>query len=111
MVAGMSEKAPLPTTPQQAEPQPAQREDSAIYQKDRLVARVVEPEIDSDAREIRFAELYNSDYLLLPDECEFRQHRILIRKIAYATNIDRQEMHKGRILRGVKAEILGYREQ
>ena len=111
MAAGMNEKPPLSTAPQQTQLQIARRENDAVYQNGRLVARVADPEIDLDAREIRFAELYNSDCLLLPDECEFRQHRILIRKITYATNTERAALQKGRILRGVKAEILGYREQ
>ena len=111
MAVGMDGKPPLSTAPQQTQPQAKRREDDAIYQNDRLVARVADPEINLDAKEIHFAEVYNSDCLLLPDECEFRQHRILIRKIAYATNTEREALHKGRILKGVKAEILGYREQ
>ena len=87
------------------------REQDAIYQKGKLVARVLEPEIDADAREIRFEEIYNSDYLVIPDECEFQKYRIVIQRIAYATKVDRQLGHKGRILRGCVADILGYREQ
>ncbi|HLI35687.1 MAG TPA: hypothetical protein VKW70_11620 [Terriglobia bacterium] len=96
-----------------SQPQPAtpiQRENDAIYQRGQVVARVLEPEIDLESKEIRFGELYNSDHLLLPDECEFQQHRILVRKIAYATKVEKDSLHKGRILRGVTAEILGYRE-
>lgn len=87
------------------------REHDAIYQKGKLVARVVEPEIDADAKEIRFGEIYNSDYLLLPDECEFQKYRIVIQRIAYSTKVDKQSGHKGRILQGCVADILGYREQ
>ncbi len=99
-----------PTRAQSRASSPVQRENDAIYQRGQVVARVIDPEIDLEAKEIRFAELYNSDYLLLPDECEFQQHRILVRKIAYATKVEKESLHKGRILRGVTAEILGYRE-
>ena len=87
------------------------REPDAIYQKDRLVARVIDPEIDSEAKEIRFSEVHNSDDLLLPEECEFQKYRILIQRIAYASKVNKDEPHKGRILRGVVAELLGFREQ
>ncbi|MGH9359076.1 MAG: hypothetical protein ACRD22_10940 [Terriglobia bacterium] len=89
----------------------AAREDDAIYQNDRLVARVLEAEIDAGAKEIRFGEIYNSEHLLLPDDCEYQRYRIIVRKIAYASKVEKESIHKGRILRGVTAEILGYREQ
>jgi len=92
-------------------PVTAIREDDAIYQNGRLAGRVLEPEVDSDAKEIRFGEIYNSDGLLLPEECDFQRYRIVVRKIAYASKVEKDSLHKGRILRGVKAEILGYREQ
>jgi hypothetical protein len=101
------------TTPQtQAEVAAAKaREPDAIYQGDGIVARVLDPEVDLEAKEIRFREIYNSDDLLLPDECEFQKYRLLIQRIAYASRINKEEPHKGRILRGVVAELLGYREQ
>lgn len=89
----------------------AVRKDDAIYQNGEIVAQAMGPEVDTGANEIRFAELSNSDRLLLPDECEFQQYRILVRKIGYATKEDRESLHKGRILRDVTATILGYREQ
>ena len=98
----------------QATEQPAPlaaREDDAIYQNDRLVARVLEPMIDSESREIQFGEIYHSDHLLLPEECEYQKYRIIIQRIAFASRVDRQAPEKGRVLRGVVAEILGYREQ
>lgn len=82
-----------------------------IYQAGKAVARVEEPEVNSESKEIHFAELSNSDLLLLPEECEFQAYRILVRKIGYATKEDKQLVHKGRILRDVTAKILGYREQ
>jgi len=88
-----------------------ERESNAIYQNQRLVARVVGEEINPPAKEIRFAEVFNSDELLLPEECDFQKYRILIQSVAYASRIDKEAPHKGRILRGVVAEILGYREQ
>jgi hypothetical protein len=48
---------------------------------------------------------------LLPEECEFQKYRILIQRIAHASRVDKQEPHKGRTLRGVTADLLGYREQ
>lgn len=87
------------------------REPDAIYQKNRVVARVVEPEVDLEAKEIRFQEINRSDELLLPEECEFQKFRILIQDISWAVKLDRGNEHLGRILRGVRADILGYREQ
>ena len=99
----------LTSKPSSSEPQP--REDDAVYQNGRVVARVADPQVDSEAKEIRFAELSNSDELLLPDECEFQKYTIMVQRIAHATKVDKAAPHKGRVLRDVVAEILGYREQ
>lgn len=98
-----------PQTIPSAEPQA--REQDAIYQNNRRVARVNQPEVDAAAKEIRFDEVYDSEYLLLPEECEFQKYRLLVRRVEYASKVNKEEPHKGRILRGVAAEILGYREQ
>ena len=87
------------------------RQDDAIYQDDERVAKTIEAEVDLEAKEIHFGELYESDPLLLPDECEYQKYRILIRKIAFAASLDKNAPNKGRVLRGVIAEILGHREQ
>ena len=87
------------------------REDDAIYQNDRLVARVLDARVDQEAREIRFGEIFSSDDLLLPDDCEFRNYRILIQHVGFASKEERGEAHKGRVLRGAVAEILGFRNQ
>lgn len=52
-----------------------------------------------------------SDHLMLLEECEFQKYRIVIQRIAYGSKIDRTAPEKGRVLRGVVAEILGYRAQ
>jgi hypothetical protein len=96
---------------QKAPAAPAVREPDAIYQNGKLVARTLDPEVDTEAKEILFGEIYNSDELLIPEECEFREYRILVQRIADATKVDRQSVHKGRILRRCVADILGYREQ
>ena len=100
-------KAPAPKGDSTNQP----RELEAIYQNNQVVARVLGPEVDTQAKEIRFTELYNSDLLVLPDECEYQRYRILVQRIEYASKVNKEEPHKGRILRGVAAEILGYREQ
>lgn len=87
------------------------REQDAIYQKGRIVGRVAEPEMDLGAKEVRFGEICESDHLLIADECEFRDYRIMIQRIAYASKFDRLSSRPGRILRGCVADILGYREQ
>ena len=89
----------------------AGREADAVYQEDRLVARVIDPEVDLEAKQVRFGELFQSDMLLLPEECEFQKYRILVQKIADATKLDRNAPDKGRILRGVSADIVGYNQQ
>ena len=90
---------------------PAARDDNAIYQNGRVVARVTDPKVDQEAKEIRFAELADSDELMLPDECEFQKYTIMVQRIGYAAKEDKGALHKGRVLRDVVAEILGYREQ
>ena len=87
------------------------REQDAIYQNRKLVARVVEPDVDLEAKEIRFDEILDSDHLVLADECEFQKYRIMIQKVALATKLDHRPGRKGRTLAGCTAEILGYIEQ
>ncbi len=87
------------------------READAVYQENRLVARVIDPEVDLEAKQVRFGELFQSDTLMLPEECEFQKYRILVQKSADATKLDRNAPDKGRILRGVSADIVGYNEQ
>ena len=89
----------------------AGRELDAIYQNGQMVGRVTGAVVNLEAGEIRFAELSNSDELLLPDECEFQKYTIIVQRIAHATKVDHGALHKGRVLRDVVAEILGYREQ
>ena len=101
--------APSAASSKSQSPAAGAREDDAIYQNGRLAGRVLEPEVD--AKEVRFGEIYNSDHLLLPDECEYQRYRLLVRKIGYASKVEKDALEKGRILRGVTAEILGYREQ
>jgi hypothetical protein len=97
--------------PQSAAPQPRADDADAVYQNGRVVARAVDPQVDTEAKEIHFAELRNSDELLLPDECEFQKYTIMVQRIAHATKVDKGALDRGRVLRGVVAEILGYREQ
>jgi hypothetical protein len=85
------------------------RQGDAIYQNGEKVAITLETEVDLETKEIRFGELYGTDLLLLPDECEYQKYRILIRKVAFATKVDKKAPHKGRVLRGVVAEILAGR--
>ena len=92
------------------------RDDNAIYQwsfhhGDRLVARVVKPEVDEQTKEVRFMEVTHSDLLLLPDECHFRKYKLEIDTVGDAVKIDKIEPAKGRILREVTAQITGYVEQ
>ena len=86
-------------------------EEDAIYQDGKIVARVVGPEVRLNDREIHFTEINDSERLILPEECEFQKYRLIVQRIAYASRIDRNAPEKGRLLRGVVAEILGYREQ
>ncbi len=87
------------------------REKDAIYQKGELVGRTADVEVDLKGKAVHFGEIYNSDHLLIPEECEFQDFRIIIQKISYATKVDRGAEHKGRVLRDSVADILGYREQ
>lgn len=103
------EPAAAPTGQDSAKP--AKREPDAIYQADRVVARVLNPEVDLKSREIRFAELFRSDHLMLPDECEYQNYKIMVQRIGYASKVEPGNTQRGRVLKGVVAEILGYREQ
>jgi hypothetical protein len=87
------------------------REQDAIYQNGKIVARVAEPEVDLDSKEVRFGEIYDSDHLLIPEECEFQNYRIIIQRIVFATKIDTRAGRQGRVLRGCVADILGYRHE
>jgi hypothetical protein len=99
------------TTPEAKSHPSSQRDPDAIYQGGRVVARVGEPEIDLEDKEIRFSEIYGSDELLLPEECEFQKYRIMIQTVVWAAKIDRADPGRGRVLKGVVADLLGYTEQ
>ena len=93
----------------------SERDDEAIYQwsfhhGDRLVARAVGPEIDEEAKRVRFAEITHSDLLLLPDECHFRKYKLEIHTVGDAKKTDTTNSEEGRILRQVTAQITGYVE-
>ncbi|MGD1103047.1 MAG: hypothetical protein ABSA59_13360 [Terriglobia bacterium] len=85
-------------------------EEDAVYQDGKVAARVVEPDVRWHAPEIHFAEINDSDNLILPEECEFQKYRLLIQRIEYASRIDKNAPEKGRLLRGIEAEIMGYKE-
>lgn len=92
------------------------RDDDAIYQwsfhhGDRLVARVVKPDIDETSKRVAFMEITHSDLLLLPDECHFQKYKLEIDTVGNAIKEDKGEPEKGRILREVTAQITGYVEQ
>ena len=87
------------------------RQENAIYQRARRVGEVADVRVDTQNREIHFGEIYHSDELLIPEDCEFREFRILIQKITFATRQEIGAAHKGRVLKGVVAEILGYWQQ
>jgi hypothetical protein len=105
----MSEKNPN-SERSEAQPAPASatREADAIYQNGRIVGRVLDSQIDAEGREIRFGEIYDSDWLLLPEECDYQQYRIVIQNVRDASKISRDSDRKGRILRYCVAEIVGY---
>lgn len=108
----MSKKSDASEGINQAAPSgPGNREQDAIYQGGKLVARVLEPDVDLEAKEIRFDEILGSDHLVMADECEFQKYRIMIQKVAFATKVDHRPGREGRTLAGCTAEILGYIEQ
>jgi len=94
----------------------AKREDDAIYQKDRdgrqrRVARVADVHVDEAGKEILFGEISESDDLLLPEPCAYQKWTIVVRKIAHATAHDKANPQRGRVLKGVTAEIVGRVDQ
>ena len=94
----------------------AERDANAIYQKnrygkERAVGRVADVEVDEKGKEILFGEISESDDLLLPDECEYQKWVILVRKIASAVAQDKANPQRGRVLKGVTAEIRGRLDQ
>jgi hypothetical protein len=98
------------TTLGSAESRSTRREPDALYQRGALVARVSGAEVDTEACEVRIDEVYRSDSLVIPEECEFQDFRIQIQSIQFASKIDTAASEKGRVLRGVIADILGTRE-
>ena len=107
----VSEETKAPATATAPAGQAAKYEEDAIYQNGGIVARVLGAEIRSNSSEIHFEEINDSELLMLPEECEFQKYRLIIQRIEYASRIDKAAPQKGRVLRGVVAEILGYREQ
>ncbi len=107
----MSEEIKSPETATPPAGRTAKYEENAIYQDGKIVARVAGAEVRSSSSEIYFNELNESDLLILPEDCEFQKYRLIVQRIEYASRIDRKAPEKGRVLRGVVAEILGYREQ
>jgi len=107
----VNEKSATSEGTKAAAPASQAREQDAIYQNGRVVGHVVDPEVDLEAKEIRFGEILGTDHLLIPEECEFQKYRIVVQKIAFASKVDRRPGHGGRTLGGCTAEILGYREQ
>lgn len=96
-------QAPVP-------PVPALREPNALYQRGKFAGRALACEVDEVGKEVRFDQIENTDDLLLADEFEFQKYNLIVRKVGYATKVSRESPHKGRILRGVVAEIVSYRE-
>ena len=86
------------------------REPNCLYQRGKFAGRALGFEVDEAGKEVRFDQIENTDDLLLPDEFEFQKFILIVRKIGYATKVARESPHRGRILRGVVAEILSYRE-
>jgi len=107
----VSEAIKSPSSEAAPDARPAKYEEDAIYQEGKVVARALNAEVRNDAHEIHFGEIYKSDYLMLPEECEYQKYRLMIQRIEYASRIDKNAPERGRVLRGVLAEILGYREQ
>ena len=107
----MSEETKAPATATAPAGPAAKYEEDAIYQNGKIVARVLGAEVRSNSGEIHFDEINDSELLMLPEECEFQKYRLIVKSIEYASRIDKSAPQKGRVLRGVVAEILGYREQ
>ena len=107
----MSEETKSPIAASAPAGQAGKYEEDAIYQNGKIVARVVGADVRGGAKEIHFDEINGSDLLMLPEECEFQKYRLMIQRIEYASRIDKNAPEKGRVLRGVVAEILGFREQ
>lgn len=104
----MSEETKAPPA---AAGQAGKYEEDAVYQNGKIVAHTLGVEVRSASSEIHFDEINDSELLMLPEECEFQKYRLIVKKIEYASRIDKSAPQKGRVLRGVIAEILGYREQ
>lgn len=93
-----------------AQAQEGPREPDVIYQKGKFAGRAVGVEVDEAGKEVRFSEIHNTDDLLLPDEFEFQKYILRVSKVAFASRILREAPQKGRVLKGVLAEVVGYRE-
>jgi hypothetical protein len=107
----MTSNLNTPSATPTSQPLSGSREDDALYQNGSIVGRVLDARVDQEAREVHFGEIFSSDELLLPEDCEFRHYRILIQHVGFAAREERGAAHKGRVLKAAVAEILGFREQ
>lgn len=81
-----------------------------LSQNGKFAGRALGVEVDAARKEVRFSEIDNTDDLWLPERFEFQNYILIVRKVAFATRVLREAPQKGRVLKGVVAEIVGYRE-
>lgn len=73
------------------------REQDAIYQTGKLVARVSEPKVDEAHATINFSEIYNSNPLDENSEFEFGRWRLKLRSYRLMVGLNVSAPQKGRI--------------
>lgn len=81
-----------------------------LSQNGKFAGRALGVEVDAASKLVRFSEIDNTDDLWLPERFEFQNYILIVRKVAFATRVLREAPQKGRVLKGVVAEIVGYRE-
>ncbi len=83
------------------------REEDALYQGNRIVARVEGATVDKVNKVVSFREIHHSGNMDLSEPVVFQKYKLELRHIDTLINLDVSAPEKGRILRGVRFELLG----
>jgi len=87
----------------------ATREQDAIYQNDKIVARLGNGEFKKENKTIYFNQLEYSNELNLDEIFEFQKYILQFISYKAMIQLDSSQSHKGRILKGVSCRIIDLR--
>jgi hypothetical protein len=85
------------------------REKDALYQHDKVAARIAGAQVDEEQRQILFDEIYESDALDLGSEFEFQKWKLRFQSADTMTMLNAAAPHKGRTITKATCKITGDR--